>query len=57
MQAPDIVEMATCFAPLGKGRPQFERYLREHEDGTRTVLIARAERTFAGYVTVLWSSA
>jgi len=57
MQAPDIEEMTASFAPFGKGRPQFERYFREHEDGTRTVLIASAERTFAGYVTVLWRSA
>ncbi|HLY07268.1 MAG TPA: GNAT family N-acetyltransferase [Rhizomicrobium sp.] len=51
--------MAASFERLGwsgKGLSQFERYLREHEAGTRMVFIARTNGAFAGYVTVLWCS-
>jgi GNAT superfamily N-acetyltransferase len=53
----DIAEIVAAFAALGwggKDRAQYEDYLRQQDVGVRDVLIARAESTFAGYVTINW---
>ena len=60
LQSSDIGEIVAAFAALGwggKDRAQYERYLREQEGGARTVLLARWDGVFAGYVTVQWHSA
>jgi GNAT superfamily N-acetyltransferase len=58
LQASDIAEIAVAFATLGWGKPaaQYERYLAEQDAGVRSVLVARWDGVFAGYVTVLWQS-
>ena len=59
IQRSDIEEMAASFGQIGwssKGLPLFQQYLLEHGDGLRTVLVARVDGTFAGYVTILWRS-
>jgi GNAT superfamily N-acetyltransferase len=48
----DSVVMAAAFSP--KSVEQFERYLREQNDGRREVLLAFVREEFAGYVTVNW---
>ena len=52
----DIPEIAEAFARLGWQKPasQYEGYLRDAEQGTRTTLVARCESVFAGYVTICW---
>jgi GNAT superfamily N-acetyltransferase len=49
----------TAFAAVGwggKDTPQFERYLAEHERGTRVTRFAFVVGAFAGYLNVLWQS-
>lgn len=56
----DLAEIPAAFAAVqwpGKAAEQYRRYLREQSDGTRLILVARSEGTFAGYVTVVWQSA
>ena len=40
----------------GKETAQFERYLAEHEAGTRVTRFAFLDGAFAGYLNVLWQS-
>ncbi len=57
--AADTDEIVAAFTALGwggKDRAQYERYVRESADGTRSVLVARWHGAFAGYVTILWRS-
>jgi GNAT superfamily N-acetyltransferase len=57
----DPRSLAEAFAAIGwaahKPMAQFERYLAEQRDGTRTVLLAWMDGEVAGYLTVLWTSA
>ena len=54
----DPPAIAAAFSALGWNKPQsqYERYLAEQAAGTRSVLIARSDGEFAGYVTVAWRS-
>jgi GNAT superfamily N-acetyltransferase len=58
LAASDIDEIAAAYAALGWNKPasQYEAYLREQAEGTRPVIVARADSRFAGYVTILWRS-
>ena len=60
LQSEDIAEVVAAFAALGWGgklESQFERYLAEHEAGTRVTRFAFVGGVFAGYLNVLWRSA
>jgi GNAT superfamily N-acetyltransferase len=52
----DSVVISAAFSGIGWGKPveQYDRYLREQNDGHRDVLVAFVAGTFAGYVTVNW---
>lgn len=54
----DAPVIAEAFAAVGRTMPEhlYDGYLREQEVGLRTVLVAEAERCFAGYATILWRS-
>lgn len=54
----DIDEIAAAFAQIGWNKPaaQFERYLDQQERGERSVIVARSDGAFAGYLTVAWES-
>ena len=59
LQSEDIAEVVAAFAALGwggKSEAQFERYLAEHEAGTRVTRFAFVGGAFAGYLNVLWQS-
>jgi GNAT superfamily N-acetyltransferase len=60
LQPTDVDAMVAAFSALGwpgKDREQFERYLAEQAAGDRLVLVARRRNDFAGYGTVIWTSA
>lgn len=52
----DSSVISAAFDGIGWGKPveQYERYLREQNEGRRDVLVAFVSGTFAGYVTVNW---
>ena len=54
----DIQEIAAAFAALGWNKPasQYERYYSEQTAAERVVLVARVDKVFAGYVTIVWES-
>src|SRR5258708_18025447 len=54
----DISVMVTAFRVIGWKKPakQYEQYLCEQEKGSRIVLVAFANETFCGYLTVNWQS-
>jgi ribosomal protein S18 acetylase RimI-like enzyme len=54
----DIQLIAAAFAELGWDKPvsQYERYIAEQKAGKRVVLVAKTNKGFAGYVTILWES-
>jgi GNAT superfamily N-acetyltransferase len=54
----DIPEIARAFQQLGWSKPasQYEQYLQEQQAGTRDVYVAFVNGTFAGYLTICWSS-
>lgn len=56
LEARDTVVMAAVFTAIGWDKPvaQYERYLREQEQGDRVVLVAFVENVFAGYLNVVW---
>lgn len=59
LQGNDIAEVVAAFAALdwgGKTASQFERYLAEHDAGTRVTRFAFVDGVFAGYLNVLWQS-
>jgi len=55
----DAPIIAAAFDAIGGDKPleQYCRYLREQAAGDRTVLVARLDGDFTGYVTIVWSSA
>lgn len=55
-QDPAIIEDSFLRQGWCKPASQYVRYLQEQQEGTRDVLIATSNGTFAGYVTVLYSS-
>jgi GNAT superfamily N-acetyltransferase len=56
IEARDPVPMSAAFTAMGWNKPvsQYERYLREQEQGERVVLVAFADGEFAGYLCVVW---
>ena len=54
----NIQPIAAAFAELGWDKPaaQYQRYLSEQQAGLRVVLVASADKIFAGYVTIAWAS-
>ena len=58
LEAADIDPITDAFraARWPKPREQYERYLREQEEGVRSVLVARAGAEVCGYGTVAWRS-
>lgn len=58
LAAEDIPAIMAAFAALGWQRPDghLERYLEEHRQGEREVLVAWQGDAFAGYVSILWHS-
>ncbi len=58
LQQEDIEPIAEAFACLGWNKPasQYVKYLQEQERGERQILVAFRERTFLGYLTVVWES-
>ncbi len=56
LRASDAVQIAAAFAEVGWSKPVglYERYLAEHEDGLRHVLVATVADEVAGYVTLNW---
>ena len=59
LQPEDVAEVVAAFASLGwggKDAAQYERYLAEHDAGTRVTRFAFASGVFAGYLNVLWQS-
>jgi len=56
MRAGDVDALLTTFASWGKTRELFERYFRDHCDGTRTVLVAVVDGRLVGYATLMWAS-
>ena len=59
LQSNDVAKVVAAFAALdwgGKTSSQFERYLTEHEVGTRVTRFAFVDGVFSGYLNVLWQS-
>lgn len=59
LRAGDIGEVVAAFAAIGwngKTTAQFERYLAEHEAGTRVTRFAFLGGAFVGYLNVVWQS-
>ena len=56
LEARDTVVIAAAFTAIGWNKPvaQYERYLREQEQGSRVVLAALVGGLFAGYLCVVW---
>jgi len=54
----DIDEVVMAFHRIGWDKPTslFQHYLDEQQNGARTVLIARDNNRFCGYVTLKWTS-
>lgn len=55
----DLTVVPPAFAAVdwpGKPIEQYERYLAEQTSGSRDVLVATLDGTFAGYLTVCWTS-
>ena len=52
------VEIAAAFSAIGWNKPQaqYERHLAEQRKGERTVLVARSQGEFVGYLTIHWRS-
>jgi GNAT superfamily N-acetyltransferase len=57
MQAEDVAPIVAAFQAIGWNKPaaQYERYLGEQQRGQRTALLALADASFAGYLTICWS--
>src|SRR4051812_20401591 len=54
----DPVVMSAAFDEIGWNKPvsQYEKYLAQQREGSRSVLVATVDEEFAGYVTVIWTS-
>lgn len=57
MEEGDAEALARAFAPYGKTRAQFERYLDEQGRGQRVTLLATEGGRVVGYGNLLWRSA
>ena len=57
LDASDAQVISAAFNAIGWTKPveQYRRYAAEQEQGTRVVKVAWVDRSFAGYVTVVWS--
>ncbi|WP_329002793.1 GNAT family N-acetyltransferase [Kribbella sp. NBC_00709] len=53
---PAVIATAMNAFELNKTKSQYERYLAEQDAGTRDVLVATVDESYAGYVTVRWVS-
>ena len=58
LTAADCRPIAEAFTAQGWNKPeaQYRRYLAESQSGQRAVLVAEADRQFAGYLTIVWAS-
>lgn len=58
LESDDIPQMAEAFTKLGWNKPasQYERYYTEQVSKVRDVYVAFLEETFAGYLTICWTS-
>ena len=54
----DLTQIVSAFAAINWDKPlsQFQKYLSEQNNATRSVLVAFEDRQFVGYVTVVWQS-
>ena len=54
----DLDEIAAAFHSIGWDKPRslYENYLLQQSQGTRSVIIARENGKFCGYVTIKWLS-
>lgn len=55
----DVEPITAAFRAVGwenKPGSQYERYFAEQREGSRTVLVAFADDSFAGYLTINWRS-
>ena len=51
---PEIIAQAFTKIGWNKPRTQYETYLKEQQDGSRTVFVALVADDFAGYLTIMW---
>jgi len=56
LRSEDIADVVAALGWGGESVAQFERYLAEHEAGTRVTRFAFVGGAFAGYLNVLWRS-
>jgi GNAT superfamily N-acetyltransferase len=58
MKQEDAATMSEAFRNQGWQKPaeQYQRYVREHDNGDRVSLVAEIDGDFAGYVNVIWRS-
>jgi GNAT superfamily N-acetyltransferase len=56
LEAQDIEPIAAAFQSIGWNKPasQYQRYLVEQEEGRRLVLVAFSDKSFSGYLTIVW---
>lgn len=54
----DFDEIVSSFEKIGWNKPKniYEAYLQEQSDGIRTVILAKDNNKFCGYVTIKWKS-
>lgn len=54
----DLDEIVLAFKQIGWHKPKsiYEDYLKEQSSGVRSVMIARDNGKFCGYVTIKWTS-
>lgn len=54
----DFDEMISSFEKIGWNKPKsiYEAYFQEQLDGIRTIILAKANNKFCGYVTIKWQS-
>ena len=54
----ELDQMVSSFREMGsdRSRSRFDEYLAEQQEGVRTVLVAYAGDSFAGYLTIQWES-
>jgi GNAT superfamily N-acetyltransferase len=58
LESKDIPDIAKAFGELGWDKPasQYETYYAEQKSGARKVFVAFVNGSFAGYLTICWSS-
>jgi ribosomal protein S18 acetylase RimI-like enzyme len=54
----DLNNIVTAFSEIGWNKPRsiFENYLLEQSNGIRSILVAKENDKFCGYVTIKWES-